>query len=80
MFTSSTTPTLSAIAASPPAAADMTPQAASEGYRMRQLQAAIATRLEGFRRQFLDAAEQERRQRVRRFGPSSSYDARAGLA
>ena len=79
MFTSSTTPTLSAIAASPPAAADMTPQAASEGYRMRQLQAAIATRLEGFRRQFLDAAEQERR-RVRRCGPSSSYDARAGLA
>jgi hypothetical protein len=36
--------------------------------------------LQGFRRQFLDAAEQERRQTVRRFGPSSSYDARAGLA
>ena len=36
--------------------------------------------LEAFRRQFLDAAEQERRQGVRRFGPSSSYDARAGLA
>ena len=36
--------------------------------------------LEGFGRQLLDAAEQERRQTVRRFGPSSSDDARAGLA
>lgn len=33
--------------------------------------------LEAFRRQFLDAAEQQRRQSVRPFGPSSSYDARA---
>ena len=36
--------------------------------------------LEGFGREFLDAAERERRQGVRRVGPSSSYDARAGLA
>ena len=36
--------------------------------------------LEAFRRQFLDAAQQERPHSVRRSEPSSSYDARAGLA
>lgn len=36
--------------------------------------------LEGFRGQFLDAAEQQERQRVRRFEPSPSSDAPAGLA
>ncbi len=36
--------------------------------------------LGGFRRQFLDAAEQDDDKAIRRFGPSSSYDARAGLA
>jgi hypothetical protein len=35
--------------------------------------------LEGFRRRFLDAAEQKRGQSVRRFGASSSYGACAGL-
>jgi hypothetical protein len=35
--------------------------------------------LEGFGREFLDAAEQERGQSVRRFGASSSYGAGAGL-